>query len=191
MSIPTRFPILSIVAARSPQFAFGSRAHTDPAPVRARFLLFAALVQHARRHGRARFRQGELAWRNSKRSARSHFGRPHFCRRCAQRLDESGFRILGRYFRALDGVRGNVWTSRRRSARIQRYDVETVAHGHPARRRLDHARLRLVERWIDSIRELDGSRLDLPYCDRRLCADDDHSIETNHGGVADRSLPLN
>ncbi len=49
---------------------------------------------------------------------------------------------------------------------------------------LDHSRLPLVERRIDSIRGLDGSRLGLPYCGRRLFADDDHPIETNHGGVA-------
>src|SRR6185503_13608007 len=52
---------------------------------RAAFLLFAALVEHARWPGRVRGGEGEPPWRTPKRSARSHFRHRDFRRGCAQR----------------------------------------------------------------------------------------------------------
>ncbi|PYJ01464.1 MAG: hypothetical protein DME25_18040 [Verrucomicrobia bacterium] len=159
----------------------GASVVADPRPGA---VLPPALVQHARRHGGARFGQGQSAWGNPERLAGPFFGHRNLCRRRAQRTVCRGERLLGGAAGGAHGVRRHVGTGRGRAPRIQRHHGQAVAHGDAARRRVDCAGTTLERQRHCAIWRADGAGLDLPRRHRRLRANGVGSAGAHHGGAA-------
>src|SRR4051812_30031129 len=104
-------------------------------------------------------------------------------------MDESIYRILGRNFRAPYRLRRPVRTSGRRSTRVQRGNVETMADGHAPPWGVVNAGRPVVEERRSLGRKSHHSRLDLSRRNRRLPANNRCALETNHGSLAGE-IPL-
>ena len=168
---PDAISYMSIVAAALAAVCFWkSAAHVWLLLGRAGVLLPAALVQHARRHGGARFRQGELARRNPERSAGSRFGRPDLRRRRAQRLDESFLGYWAAIFALLTayvGMFGQAVGVQREFSGVMSKPWRMVALHIGAWLTLALLFGRTIGPFVG---ESDDSRLDLPRDCRRLCS---------------------